>query len=92
MPVSDPPLAASDLESTNPTPDGMTPETAPCGNVFRHAYKPVSPQQKRDIQRIKDQAAFLYGDIDELGGSRELSLAKTKLEECVFWATKHLTA
>ena len=28
-------------------------------------------------------------DITKLGNSRELSLAKTKLEECVFWIAQH---
>lgn len=29
--------------------------------------------------------------MDELGQSRELSLAKTKMEEAVMWAVKHVT-
>jgi len=34
---------------------------------------------------------LLYGVLEGLGSSRELSLAKTKVEEAVMWATKHLT-
>lgn len=30
--------------------------------------------------------------IEGLGNSRELSLAKTKIEEAVMWAVKHITA
>ena len=29
--------------------------------------------------------------IDVIGSSRELSLAKTKIEEAVMWAVKHIT-
>jgi hypothetical protein len=29
--------------------------------------------------------------IEALGQSRELSLAKTKIEEAVMWAVKHIT-
>lgn len=29
--------------------------------------------------------------IDSIGQSRELSLAKTKIEEAVMWAVKHVT-
>jgi len=40
---------------------------------------------------IKGNAASLHGFLGILGNSRELSLAKTKLEECVMWAVKHVT-
>ena len=30
--------------------------------------------------------------IEGIGGSRELSIAKTKTEEAVMWAVKHITA
>jgi len=29
---------------------------------------------------------------NQLGNNRELSLAKTKIEEAVMWAVKHITA
>ena len=29
--------------------------------------------------------------IDAIGKSREMSLAKTRIEEAVMWATKHLS-
>lgn len=33
----------------------------------------------------------LHQFMDSLGDSRELSLAKTRVEEAVMWAVKHLT-
>ena len=40
---------------------------------------------------IKDMGKAFIVNCDNLGSSRELSLAKTKIEEAVFWAVKHLT-
>lgn len=62
---------------------------------FRRAYVPLSKRNENSIRIIKDYAA----DIEEYlnvvhpnESSRELSLALTKLEEAVFWVTKHLSA
>lgn len=59
---------------------------------FRKQYRPLSDQEKATVDAIKTQAANLYDTMTAVGASRELSLAKTKLEETVFWATKHVTA
>lgn len=61
-------------------------------NVMRHAYRILSDDEKVAMQAIKDKGLELYNLIDNLGHSRELSLAKTKVEEAVMWAIKHLTA
>lgn len=60
-------------------------------NVMRHEYRPLNDDEKQQIQTIKDGALALHQFIELIGASRELSLAKTKLEECVMWTVKHVT-
>ena len=52
-------------------------------NVMRHEYKVLSDAEKAWMKEVKD--------LDVIGSSRELSLAKTKIEEAVMWAVKHIT-
>lgn len=61
-------------------------------NAVRHAYRVLSDQEKASMQAIKDKGLELLELIDNIGGSRELSIAKTKTEEAVMWAVKHVTA
>lgn len=61
-------------------------------NVMRHEYRVLNDAEKKAMQAIKDKGLELFELIDGLGQSRELSLAKTKAEESVMWAIKHLTA
>ena len=61
-------------------------------NTMRHTYRVLSDEEKAAVTWIKDTAAALSKYCDEIGSSRELSLAKTKIEEAVFWAVKHVTA
>jgi hypothetical protein len=44
------------------------------------------------MAHIKDMGAAFLSKCDILGSSRELSIAKTKIEEAVMWAVKHVTA
>ena len=61
-------------------------------NIFRREYRPLSDDEKnKDMAKLKDLAENLYEHIESLGNSRELALAKTKLEECVMWAVMHIT-
>ena len=60
-------------------------------NVMRHGYRVLSDDEKAQMQAIKDKGLELWGLIGSFGESRELSLAKTKTEEAVMWAVKHLT-
>ena len=60
-------------------------------NVMRHAYRVLSDQEKADMQALKDSGLRMFQQIGALGESRELSIAKTKTEEAVMWAVKHLT-
>lgn len=64
-------------------------------NVMRHAYRLLSDEEKADMQALKDKGLELHELIKKIGGdkgSREIALAKTKVEEAIMWATKHITA
>lgn len=63
-------------------------------NVFRKQYRQLSDAEKAQIEGIKVTAAVLYHQLHVTAGqadARQLALAKTKLEECVMWATKAIT-
>lgn len=61
-------------------------------NSMRHAYRVLSDEEKANMQRVKDMGLQFYELVGGIGQSRELSLAKTKIEEAVMWAVKHITA
>ena len=61
-------------------------------NVMRHNYRVLSDDEKQQMAAIKDKGLEFVEFLDGIGSSRELSLAKTKMEEAVMWATKHVTA
>lgn len=61
-------------------------------NVMRHGYRVLTDEEKQQMQSIKDVGLAGWMLIDSIGQSRELSLAKTKIEESVMWAVKHITA
>ena len=60
-------------------------------NVMRHEYRVLTDAEKADMKHIKDLGLEFHELMDRIGGSRELSLAKTKIEEAVMWAVKHIT-
>lgn len=60
-------------------------------NVMRHTYRLLTDDEKRQMQEIKDLGLHFYSYLTGVGTSREISLAKTKLEEAVMWAVKHIT-
>ena len=60
-------------------------------NVMRHAYRVLSDAEKAQMQAIKDMGLQFHDLVESVGQSRELSLAKTKIEEAVMWAVKHVT-
>lgn len=61
-------------------------------NTMRHAYRVLTDEEKASMQTIKDAGLAFHGQIAALGNSREVSIAKTKVEEAVMWAVKHITA
>lgn len=52
-------------------------------NVMRHQYRVLSDDEKKAMQEIKDLGLALHDKLGEIGDSRELSLAKTSLEQAV---------
>lgn len=61
-------------------------------NAVRHTYRVLDDAEKAQMVAIKDKGAEFLTLIESIGGSRELSLARTKIEEAVMWAVKHVTA
>jgi hypothetical protein len=61
-------------------------------NTMRHAYRVLSDAEKANMQAIKDEGLKFHEMIAGMGNSREISIAKTKIEEAVMWAVKHITA
>lgn len=66
-------------------------------DIFRPKYRELSEEEKARVDHLKVIAGELYvllcpgSPEDKLALTREMSLAKTKLEECVMWAVKSLT-
>lgn len=60
-------------------------------NVMRHEYRVLSDVEKKQMQNLKDAGLAFHNLIESMGSSRELSIAKTKVEEAVMWAVKHIT-
>jgi hypothetical protein len=60
-------------------------------NTMRHRYKVLNEAEKANMTQVKDMGLALHEFVGSLGNSRELSLAKTKIEEAVMWAVKHIT-
>jgi hypothetical protein len=76
----------SEPKTVSSTSDGRT-----INNTMRHKYCVLSDDEKAGMSNIKGLGLELYRAIAELGDSREISIAKTRLEEAVMWAVKHIT-
>lgn len=61
-------------------------------NTMRHQYRVLGDAEKANMAKIKDMGLDFHEFIAGLGNSREISLARTKIEEAVMWAVKHITA
>lgn len=82
--------------TAGPTPSGMAmvdsaSDQRTVNNVMRHEYRVLSDAEKEQMKSIKDHGLLFHQFLDSMGSSRELSLAKTKVEEAVMWAVKHIT-
>ena len=60
-------------------------------NTMRHQYRVLNDAEKANMLKVKDMGLDFHNFVASLGGSREVSLAKTKIEEAVMWAVKHIT-
>lgn len=56
-------------------------------DTFRKVYKSLNPENSALITEIKEAAEKLESLLDTFN-SREISLAKTNLEQTTMWATK----
>jgi hypothetical protein len=74
------------IESVSSTSDART-----VNNVMRHEYRVLSDAEKAQMKAIKDAGLAFVELLDSIGSSRELSLAKTRVEETVMWGVKHVT-
>jgi hypothetical protein len=61
-------------------------------NTMRHQYRVLSDAEKANMETIKGMGLAFHDFISGVGNSREMALAKTKIEEAVMWAVKHITA
>lgn len=84
-PIDPPPSRRSEA------PFPSTSDARSTANVMRHQYRVLSDDEKAAMQKIKDDGLAFYDMLSHLGVSRELSIAKTKMEEAVMWAVKHIT-
>ena len=61
-------------------------------DVMRQAYRELTVEDQKNVRLIKVAGANFIEILDGVSlGSREISLAKTKTEEAVMWAVKHVT-
>lgn len=58
---------------------------------MRREYRPLTDVEKKTMDSVKSIGQNFYDACDLIGTSRELSLAKTKVEEAVMWAVKHIS-
>jgi hypothetical protein len=70
---------------------GSTSDERTVNNTMRRAYRVLNDAEKANMQLIKDMGLQFHDLVEGLGQGRELSLAKTKIEEAVMWAVKHIT-
>lgn len=61
-------------------------------NAVRHTYRVLSDAEKQQMLELKDLGAAFIAKCNEIGKSRDLSLAVTNAEQAVMWAVKHVTA
>jgi len=82
-------------------------DTRLVNNTMRHKYRPLTDEEKENMVKVKDAGLEFVRLLHDIGGtpemvvadtprpggqgSRELSVAQTKMEEAVMWAVKHVT-
>ncbi len=58
---------------------------------MRQTYRQLTEPELNSVRLVKDEGQAFWNLLDALPPSRELSLAKTKIEEAVMWAVKAIT-
>lgn len=61
-------------------------------NTFRQVYRKLTVEEVRALELLKAKAAELEDLILGITPGRHRSLAITRLEECLMWATKGLSS
>jgi hypothetical protein len=69
----------------------MEPAETVSPNTMRQIYRVLSPDEKLALNNVKVLGQQFHDFVEQIGQSRDLSLAKTKIEEAVMWAVKHIT-
>jgi hypothetical protein len=60
-------------------------------NTVRHNYRVLTDAEKMQMVDLKDLGQAFIDQCNDLGTSRELSIAITNMEQAVMWAVKHVT-
>lgn len=62
-------------------------------NAVRHKYRVLNDAEKQLMVDIKDRGQEFLDLIESIGApmSRELSIARERIEEAVMWSVKHVT-
>lgn len=82
------------MNEFNPNDDSMVgagSDERTVNNTMRHKYRVLSDDEKATMEHLKDAGLQFHTLCETIGDSRELSIAKTKIEEAVMWAVKHIT-
>ena len=58
---------------------------------MRQRYRELSDREVAQMKELKARGEALFDYINQLPTTRESSIAKTKVEEALLWATKGLT-
>lgn len=58
---------------------------------MRLRYRVLTDGEKISMACVKNDLDAVWRYLDRMGQSRELSIAKTHLEEACMWAVKHIT-
>ncbi len=68
-------------------------------DTFRKEYKPLTDEQKAQMESIKSEAEVLLAKMNEVvpadersERSRCMAIARTNLEQAIMWAIKGVTA
>lgn len=62
-------------------------------DIFGKKYKEMTTEKKDKINKVKSCAEDLLNEILEISGDVSIvSVSITRLEECVMWAVKAITA
>lgn len=61
-------------------------------DVMRSEYRTLTADEKATLLEIKTKGYEFYSLLASISGSREMTIALTKVEEAVMWSTKAVTA